>query len=145
MCSVLTAGIMKALVQLQGPGIGGGQLAELTSRKKACLFFLPKNSIWLVPFHKGKCLKYGCFQPELLRTSVLLGQYHAAKGDRKQSQADKKQRSAQWPQPLTEAIHFTPSAVLWPFVSLLKWTRSHLNFSLCNIYISLKCSLILAY
>lgn len=53
---------------MQGMGGRGSQLAELTSRKKAGLFFLPKNSIWLVPFHKGKCLK-----AELLSASVLGG------------------------------------------------------------------------
>lgn len=35
-----------------------------------------------------------------------------------------------------EATHFTPSAVLWPFVNLLlKWAKSHLSFCLCCIYL----------
>ena len=40
-------GIMEALVWM---GAGGGQLAELTSRKKACLFLIPENSAGLFLF-----------------------------------------------------------------------------------------------
>lgn len=98
-------GIMKALVWRWGAG--GGQLAELTSRKKACPFFFSLRIVSGLFLFIKKMFEVRMFPASAAQCQRVPGAVPCHEGGQEtESGVDKKPNSAQWPWQLTSAIHF---------------------------------------